>query len=469
MLDTAVIDAPAPAVAAKPSLENLKERLAKAKIRSNSKRIEEVKDEIADLDAQTTLVRQKESSVAIQLKALNNEQQDNIRTIEDIRANAEVLKIAGEDPLAMERDAVALLNDVKARIERSANDTRMLEKERGDIVQKLSSLRSEMLRLEGKAPVPQQRTTYEEVYMHQDKLLKCRKDIQTLWFETGTLPGKLAGFPNDITARTYFIQDIAGDLRAMQQEMKSSLTETEWGVMKQIAYALSGIGKKFGVNYIEALDLRNSTPRDYPCWRQYCDNTKKCRSLYFNPSPIPMPIPAEIEQKYGIVRPAAPAPQQPAPKAPEPEKPLAEVVKEVAKAISKPLVPPAPRKKRENTNDKVLMRMIHDTNVAEKTTGMRAAIIANAKAMNEQMRAFIEEAFGFKRVLWTDGNDDKVSASMKSGGVDIVFSNKEYKRLINIAKKQKIKTVLLDGHSKALVCKKICEFFGKTLNTELVA
>jgi len=88
--------------------------------------------------------------------------------------------------------------------------------------------------------------------------------------------------------------------------------------------------------------------------------------------------------------------------------------------------------------------------------------------MDETLRAFLQEAFGFKKLVWSSGGDDNVVTPLRGKTIDVVFSNSEYGRLMGIAKKADIPVVPLVGHSKLLICKQICEHFKVELNLEIL-
>lgn len=480
------------------SLDEIKATLARARTQVNSKRIKEIQDELLDIEEALRLSKMKDSSVATQIKALNLELTDHLATLDEVRAFAELLKAGGENPVEIERATVILVNEIKEKISRCGDNTKIVEAERADLGRRASALREELTRLERGEIKPAQTPTEihrQETARQRDerneqkqdeKLVRCRPEVQRIFKEVGALPQKLMSLPGDLNkpARTIFVQNLAAEIRHVQQAYTSLLVDDEQYLMRQSLYALCGCSKRFDLFYIDALNTRATAPRNFPTWKEYLDDARQQKTNLFSPKPEEPKKPL-----YGVVKPAEPAVLVPSPtpvpapaasSLPSPKaipNAIAEVIEEMAEEIKEPAPPIAiakvvKKKEKEKSgkiSDKILLRMIKETKILKFTKGLRAAVFANGKAMDEPLREFLEEAFGFKRLVWNDGRNDNIEISLKAKTIDVVYAHLEFNRLIGMAKKSKIPVAVISSHSKQLICSQICEHYGEKLNLELVS
>lgn len=516
MLDTASIqalEAVVPVVAKsdipRRSLEQIKAALAKARTQTHGKRIKEIQEQLLEFEDTIRMSKMREDSIATQIKSFNTELSDHLATLDEVRAFSEMLKNAGEDPVEIERATVLLVNEIKDKIAKCGENTKAIEKEKAEIGRRCSALREELAKLESGAPaaktpieIHRQETARQRDERNErqqnEKLARCRPEIKRIFDDVGRLPTKLIGLPGDKhkPARTLFVQHLAAEIRNMQQALALVLCDDEQITLRSSLYALCGISRRFDLFYIDGLNTRSHLPRDFSTWKDYLEDVIKQKERFFAPLPEdPKPL------LYGVVKPAEPAVMVPSPEsipappgasltspAPIPETNivadiLAAAVEEIEEldeadlpapkpvAQSKPVEKPKKKLKEspQKITDKILIRMIKMTKILKCTRGLRAAIFANGKAMDENLREFLEEAFEFKRLVWNDGKDNNIQISLKAKTIDVVFAHNEFYRLIGMAKKAKIPVAPVSAHSKQLLCQQICEFYNEKLDLNLLA
>jgi len=341
------------------SIDEIKATLAKARVQVHSKRISEIKEKLTEIEDSCAEIKQRETTILTLLKAHNSELNDHLATLDEVRAFAEMLKQAGEDPVQTERQTVLLVNEIKEKIKGCGENTKLLEKEKAELARTAGILREELARLtSGNATTPTPRTPteihrFETVSQRKnERLEKCRPEIVRIFKEVGELPTKLTGLSGDINrqARTLFVQVIAAEIRNMQQALTAVLIEDERYTLQQSLFSLCGVSKHFDLFYIDALNTRIHKPRDFPSWKEYDADSRNQKMRFFNTVPD-----APAAPRYGLVRPAesvqapfppaipAPPPvlQQPVLQSPKPENinaVAAQIVAEVVKEIAEPSI-----------------------------------------------------------------------------------------------------------------------------------
>jgi len=452
------------AVPAKRSLDAIKASLAKGKERESMKETEAVKDQILDLEAEMKMFGSREHAALSQVKALNLELEDATGTLAELRQNRDIL----EDAVALITDCEAIVEDVKKKLAKSKSDLDSLAQEKASMSLRISTLRDQLSSTLAQKDLALHRKQLEKPEAGNQKPLQtnisrkltaCRPDIQRIFTEVGRCNVKLTAYPNDKDARTYFIEDLAAQIRVYRAEPEfHGINSAEGDILYLARGTLQTQAKQFGTWYIDAFSPEKR-PKDFNTWSEYAADVKRQMSKYFSRGSEPAKPAAP---QFGVVKAADPLP------APRVEPPVIQPVvqvkpaapvqkKEVPKPVSKPVsVSPEFRK------------AIEASGLLKITQGMRVALVAGLPDKGG-LTPFLEDMLCLKRLAWHDGrrNDDLI-VSIKASGIDMLLAvpkwHAGFKFYTDFAKEKGIQSVILGEHNKFKVVQQIAKHFGINLD-----
>lgn len=442
------------------TVADLKALLQRAKEKKQESGNQDAKDRIADLEAELKMSESREHTVLMEVKVLKEQLEEEFATLAETKQNRDALLLINEDPNSIIEQLEEMIEAVKQQIDEKTKLLTSIETQRATHNREIQGLRDSLsisvVKQKPAVQSPIKRPMFFDSKERQERtqaLLGCCRDtIKSLFKQCEEMKFKMEAYLQDKNARSLFLDEAAARIKILITEPEyHNLNDAEQQILKWAHGALVGCSKTYEAHYLEPLS-QNQRPTGFSSWSDYHKDCVKRKTNYFSPTKVADPKPC-----FGLISPA-------------PKTELQEAIKEALVVMSKPVVfsPPKP-KAEKNSTEKLFGKLIEESGVLKRTSGLRVAMVAGLAEKNEPMREFIEDSLGFKRLTWYDGrNNNDLVTSIKNGGIDLLLAipdwHKGYKYFFDLATKNKISTLALTEHNKFKLCQQIGKYFGCSIS-----